>query len=59
MGFGILRFENFDGVFVAARVFEVAVDLGGGAGDGGFELVEGAGEDGEFWSVECRVASEQ
>ena len=36
---------EFDGLFVAAGVLEVAVDLGDVGFDGGFELRHRAGED--------------
>jgi hypothetical protein len=39
--------EKGDGIFVAAGVFEVAVDGGDFAVEGGFDLGEGAAEDGE------------
>ena len=39
--------DEFDGVLVAADVFEVGVDFGDAHAEGGGDLVEGAAEDGE------------
>ena len=47
MGGGGGGASEFYGFAVAAGVFEVAVDFWDGGGEGGVELGEGAGEDGE------------
>ena len=46
-GIGDGGFEDRDGIFVAARVFEIAVEGFQAGFDGGVELVEVAAEDGE------------
>ena len=57
LGFGIrnLRSDEGDGVFVAARVFEVAVEVFHAAFEGGGDLLEGAAEDGELGVLNRRA----